>query len=220
MKEKIILSWSSGKDSSLALYELMKQGSYDITLLTTITGNYERISMHGVREALLEKQAESLGCYLEKVYITPESTNEDYQKKMEEVMNKYKDLGVTKVAFGDIFLEDIRRYREENLKKAEMEAIFPLWGRETKEIANTFISLGFKSIITCVDTKVLSGDFVGRIYDKDFIAELPENVDPCGENGEFHTFVFDGPIFRERINFSIGEKVLRDERFQFCDLVL
>jgi len=220
MKEKIILSWSSGKDSSLALYELMKQGSYDITLLTTVTGKYDRISMHGVREALLEKQAESLGCFLEKVYITPECTNEDYQEKMKEVMNKYKELGVKKVAFGDIFLEDIRKYREENLKKAGMEAIFPLWGRKTKEIANTFIDLGFKAVITCVDTKVLSGDFVGRIFDKDFIDDLPENVDPCGENGEFHSFVFDGPIFREKINFSLGEKLLRDERFKFCDLVI
>ena len=219
MNEKIILSWSGGKDSALALYELMRQGNTDITLLTTITDKYERISMHGVREALLEKQAESLGCYLEKVYITPESTNEEYEKKMEETMNRYKKLGVTKVAFGDIFLEDIRKYREGNLKKAGMEAIFPLWGRDTKEIANIFINLGFKSIITCVDTKVLNGDFSGRLYDKNFLADLPENIDPCGENGEFHSFAFDGPIFKERINFSIGEKVLRDERFNFCDLI-
>ena len=219
MNEKIILSWSGGKDSALALYELMRQGNTDITLLTTITDKYERISMHGVRKVLLEKQAESLGCYLEKVYITPESANEKYEKKMEETMNRYKKLGVTKVAFGDIFLEDIRKYREENLKKAGMEAIFPLWGRDTKEIANIFINLGFKSIITCVDTKVLNGDFSGRLYDKNFLADLPENIDPCGENGEFHSFAFDGPIFKERINFSIGEKVLRDERFNFCDLI-
>ncbi len=219
MNEKIILSWSGGKDSALALYELMRQGNTDITLLTTITDKYERISMHGVRKVLLEKQAESLGCCLENVYITPESTNGEYEKKMEETMNRYKKLGVTKVAFGDIFLEDIRKYREENLKKAGMEAIFPLWGRDTKEIANIFINLGFKSIITCVDTKVLNGDFSGRLYDKNFLADLPENIDPCGENGEFHSFAFDGPIFKERINFSIGEKVLRDERFNFCDLI-
>lgn len=219
MNEKIILSWSGGKDSALALYELMRQDNTDITLLTTITDKYERISMHGIREALLEKQAESLGCCLEKVYITPESTNEEYEKKMEETMNRYKKLGVTKVAFGDIFLEDIRKYREENLKKVGMEAIFPLWGRDTKEIANTFINLGFKSIITCVDTKVLNGDFSGRLYDKNFLADLPKNINPCGENGEFHSFAFDGPIFKERINFSIGEKVLRDERFNFCDLI-
>lgn len=220
MKEKIILSWSGGKDSSLALYELIKQGSYDITLLSTITDKYERISMHGVRVALIEKQAKSLGCYLEKVYITPESSNEEYERKMEEVMNRYKKNGVTKVAFGDIFLEDVRKYREKNLEKVGMEAIFPLWGRDTGEIANTFINLGFKSIITCVDTKLLDGDFAGRFYDKDLLAEFPENIDPCGENGEFHSFVFDGPIFKDKISFSIGQKVLRDERFMFCDLVI
>jgi uncharacterized protein (TIGR00290 family) len=219
MMEKILLSWSSGKDSSLALYELMRQGIYDITLFTTITGNYDRISMHGVREALLEKQAASLGCCLEKVYLSPECTNEEYQKKMKDAMDNYRELGITKVVFGDIFLEDVRKYREQNLAKVGMEAVFPLWGRESGEIANTFINLGFKAILTCVDTKVLSGDLAGMYYDKDFIAKLPENIDPCGENGEFHTFVFDGPIFQKKIDFSIGEKTLRDERFQFCDLI-
>lgn len=219
MKEPIILSWSGGKDSSLAFYELLKQESYDITLLTTITDKYQRVSMHGVRETLLEKQAESLGCYLEKVYITPQCTNDEYEKKMEELMNRYKRLGVTKVAFGDIFLEDVRKYREQNLEKVGMEAIFPLWGRDTREIAQTFIDLGFKSIITCVDTKVLDGAFAGRIYDKQFLAVLPQTADPCGENGEFHSFTFDGPIFKDKITFSVGEKVLRDERFMFCDLV-
>lgn len=217
--EKIILSWSGGKDSSLALYELMKEEKYEVILLTTVTGDYERISMHGVREGLLEKQAKSLGCSLEKIYINPGSTNEEYEKSMEEVMNKYKNLGVTKVAFGDIFLGDIRRYREDNLKKVGMEAVFPLWGRKTKELADTFINLGFKTIITCVDTKVLDGSFAGRFYDKQFLADLPENIDPCGENGEFHSFAFDGPIFKEKISFSVGERVLRDNRFSFCDLV-
>lgn len=218
MKEKIILSWSGGKDSTLALYELMKQG-YDITLLSTITDKYKRISMHGVRESLIEEQAESLGCCLEKVYITPESTNEEYEKRMGEVWNKYKKIGVTKMAFGDIFLEDLRKYREKNLQKVKIKAIFPLWGRDTKEIAKAFINLKFKSIITCVDTKVLNGDFSGRFYDKDLLSDLPQNIDPCGENGEFHSFVFDGPIFRKKINFTVGEKALRNERFNFCDLV-
>jgi uncharacterized protein (TIGR00290 family) len=175
--------------------------------------------MHGVRESLLEKQASSLGCALEKVYITPQSTNEDYEKMMEEVMLRYKGLGVKKVAFGDLFLEDVRKYRERNLEKVGMEAIFPLWGRNTSQMAYNFISLGFKAIITCVDTKVLDGDFAGRFYDRDFLNDLPANIDPCGENGEFHSFVFDGPVFKERIDFSIGERVLRDERFSFCDLV-
>jgi uncharacterized protein (TIGR00290 family) len=220
MKEKILLSWSGGKDSSLTLYELINQGKYDINLLTTITEKYERISMHGVLEALLEKQAESLGCRLEKVFITPKCTNEEYGKKMEAIINKYKGLGFSKVAFGDIFLEDVRKYREKNLEKTSLKAIFPLWGRASGEIAQSFINLGFKAIITCVDTKVLDKSFAGRFYDKDLLADLPESVDPCGENGEFHSFVFDGPIFKDKIDFSVGEKVLRDERFCFCDLTL
>lgn len=219
MKEKILLSWSGGKDSTLALYELMKLDKYDITLLSTITDKYERISMHGVREALIEKQAESLGCYLEKVFISPGCTNEEYGKKMEDAMSKYKKLGVTKVAFGDLFLQDIREYREKNLQKAGMEAIFPVWGNNTGILANAFIELNFKAILTCVDTKALDGAFAGRLYDKRLLADLPENIDPCGENGEFHSFVFDGPIFKEKINFTVGEKTLRDERFEFCDLI-
>ena len=219
MKEKILLSWSGGKDSTLALYKLMKLDKYDITLLSTITDKYERISMHGVREALIEKQAESLGCYLEKVCISSECTNEEYGKKMEDAMSKYKKLGVTKVAFGDLFLQDIREYREKNLQKAGMEAIFPVWGNNTVMLANTFIELNFKAILTCVDTKALDGAFAGRLYDKKLLADLPENIDPCGENGEFHSFVFDGPIFKEKINFTVGEKTLRDERFEFCDLI-
>lgn len=219
MKEKILLSWSGGKDSTLALYELMKQDKYDITLLSTITDKYERISMHGVRETLIDRQAESLGCYLEKVYISPECTNEEYGRKMEEAMSKYKKLGVTKIAFGDLFLQDIREYREKNLQKAGMGAIFPIWGNNTGALANTFIELNFKAILTCVDTKALDGAFAGRLYDKKLLADLPENIDPCGENGEFHSFVFDGPIFKKKINFTVGEKTLRNERFEFCDLI-
>ncbi|HEX2946115.1 MAG TPA: diphthine--ammonia ligase [Clostridia bacterium] len=219
MTEKILLGWSGGKDSSMALYELKRLGKYDITLLTTVTEQYNRISMHGVRTALLERQAESLGCGLEKVYISPECSNEEYENKMEAMMNRYKGIGVRKVAFGDLFLEDIREYRETNLKKSGMEAIFPLWGRDTGKLANTFIDLGFKAIITCVDTKVLNGDFAGRYYDRGLLTDLPANVDPCGENGEFHSFVFDGPIFNKKIDFTVGERTLRDERFSFCDLI-
>ncbi len=219
MTEKILLGWSGGKDSSMALYELKRLGKYEIVLLTTVTEQYDRISMHGVRAALLEKQAESLGCRLEKVYISPECSNEEYEKKMEDTMSKYKAMGVTKVAFGDLFLEDIREYREKNLKKSGMEAIFPIWGRDTGKLAFNFIDLGFKAILTCVDTKVLDGDFAGRCYDKELLADLPASVDPCGENGEFHSFVFDGPIFSKKIDFTIGVKSLRDERFSYCDLV-
>lgn len=219
MKEKILLSWSGGKDSSMALYDLSRQGKFDITLVTTVTDEYGRINMHGVREALLQKQAEALGCCLEKVYITPQSSNDKYESKMQELMNRHKELGVTRVAFGDIFLEDIRKYRENNLHKLEMQAIFPLWGRDTWEMAHAFIDQGFKAIITCVDTEALDREFAGRFFDKALLADLPANIDPCGENGEFHSFVFDGPIFSEAIAFSIGEKLLRDARFYFCDLV-
>lgn len=219
MREKIILSWSGGKDSTLALYELKKTGSYEITLLTTITDEYRRISIHGVREVLLEQQALALGCPLEKVYITPQSSNKEYEEKMGEVMSRYKGLGVNRVAFGDLFLEDIRKYRENNLAKLGMAGLFPLWGRDTRELAELFIELGFKTIITCVDTGLLSGDFAGRLFDRELLADLPESIDPCGENGEFHSFVFDGPIFKNPIAFSPGEKVLR-ERFSYCDLLV
>ncbi len=219
MTEKILLGWSGGKDSSMALYELKKTGKYEIVLLTTVTEQYDRISMHGVRTALLEKQAESLGCRLEKVYITPECSNEEYEKKMDDTMDRYKAMGVTKVAFGDLFLQDIREYREKNLQKSGMEAIFPVWGRDTGKLAVSFVDLGFKAILTCVDTKVLDGDFAGRYYDRGLLADLPASIDPCGENGEFHSFVFDGPIFSKKIDFTIGEKTLRDERFCCCDLV-
>lgn len=218
MKQIIILFWSGGKDSALAFYELLQQGNYEITLLTTISEKYGRISAHGVREALLEKQVESLGCDLEKVYLNPNCTNEEYELKMAEAINRYKKLGVTKMAFGDLFLEEVRNYREQSLEKLRMEALFPLWGRATGEVAAAFIKLGFKAIITCVDTQVLPGEFTGRFFDPQFLTDLPGQIDPCGENGEFHSFVFDGPIFKERISFSVGEKVLRDGRFNFCDL--
>ncbi len=218
MTEQILLSWSGGKDSALALYQLLQQNKYDITLFSTITDKYRRISMHGVREILIDKQADSLGCNLEKAYISAACTNEEYQEKMAEVTNKYKNQGVTAIAFGDIFLEDVRKYREKNLLSAGIKAIFPLWGKSSRELASSFIDLNFKSIITCVDTQVLSGSFSGRYYDKDLLADFPPNIDPCGENGEFHSFVFDGPIFKNKINFSIGGKYLGNDRFLFCDL--
>ena len=174
--------------------------------------------MHGVRETLIDQQADSLGCHLEKAYIPPQCTNEEYQEKMAEVTNRYKEQGFTGIAFGDIFLEDVRKYREKNLLKAGIKAIFPLWGKDSRNLASSFIDLNFKSIITCVDTQVLSGSFSGRYYDKDLLADLPPNIDPCGENGEFHSFVFDGPIFKEKINFSVGGNHLGNDRFYFCDL--
>ena len=219
MKEKVILSWSGGKDSALALYELEKTESYEITaLLTTVTQGYDRISMHGVQRILLERQAECLGFPLEKVFISKDSSNKDYESKMREVLEKYVHDGVSCVVFGDIFLENIRKYREENLSKIGMKGIFPIWKRDSGELAHTFIDLGFAAVITCVDSDVLDKTFIGKAFDESFLSKLPSTVDPCGENGEFHSFVYDGPIFREPILHTKGEVVLRENRFYYCDL--
>ncbi len=218
--EKVLFAWSGGKDSAMALYELKKNRDYEISaLLTTITEDYDRISMHGVRKILLEQQAESLGLPLEKIYITKRSSNEEYEAKMRDALTRYQGMGVSSVAFGDIFLEDLKKYREDNLLKISMKGIFPIWKRNSTELAHTFIDLGFKAVITCIDSKVLDKTFAGRTFDKQFLSELPPNVDPCGENGEFHSFVYDGPIFSKRILCEKGEVVLRDNRYYFCDLI-
>jgi uncharacterized protein (TIGR00290 family) len=220
MSLRVILSWSGGKDSALALYEIQKTRSYEIlALLTTVTEDYDRISMHGVRRVLLERQAASLGYPLEKVPISRDASNGEYESRMREVLAKYLNLGVTSVVFGDIFLEDVRKYREGNLSKIGMRGIFPLWKRDTYELARTFINLGFKAVITCVDSIVLDKKFVGRVFDERLLSELPSTVDPCGENGEFHSFVYSGPIFQYPIPHTIGEIVLRDNRFYYCDLM-
>lgn len=218
--QKILFAWSGGKDSTMALYELQKSGNCEISaLLTTVTKDYNRISMHGVRESLLEQQAESLGLPLDKIYITKRSLNEEYEAKMKDKLLYYQDMGISCVAFGDIFLEDLKKYRENNLLKINMKGIFPVWKRNSVELANAFIDLGFKAVVTCVDSKVLNKTFVGRDFDKQFLSELPFNIDPCGENGEFHSFVYDGPTFSKPILFKKGEIVLRDKRYYFCDLI-
>jgi len=219
MIEKVLFAWSGGKDSAMALYELLNTRNYEISaLLTTVTEDYNRISMHGVQSILLEQQAQSLGFPLEKVYISKNSSNEEYETKMKEKLTYYQGLGVSSVAFGDIFLEDLRKYREQNLDKIGMKGIFPIWKRDTAELARTFIDLGFKAIITCIDSKVLDKAFVGEVFNKQFLSKLPPNVDPCGENGEFHSFVYYGPIFLKEIPYEKGEVVLKNERFYYCDL--
>ncbi|MEK7880668.1 MAG: diphthine--ammonia ligase [Deltaproteobacteria bacterium] len=218
--EKIIFAWSGGKDSSMALYEISRQSDVRVVaLLTTVTRDYKRISMHGVRETLLERQAQSIGIPLEKVFISKNSSNEEYEAEMRSLLLKYKASGVNAVAFGDIFLEDLKKYREDNLAKIAMNGIFPIWKRDSKELAKGFIKSGFKAIITCVDTDKLDARFAGRIFDEGFLSELPPAIDPCGENGEFHSFAFDGPIFKTPVEFKIGETVLRDSRFNYCDLL-
>ncbi len=217
--EKALFCWSGGKDSATSLYEIWKTKKYEVvSLLTTITEGYDRISMHGVRRVLVEQQAKSLGLPIEEVFISKASSNEEYESKMREVLTRFKKDGVSLAIFGDVFLKGVRKYREDNLLKLGMKGIFPIWGRNTARLTRTFIDLGFRAITTCVDSKVLDKRFLGRVIDKDFLDDLPSNVDPAGEDGEFHSFVFDGPIFGERIAYTLGEQVLRDS-FYFCDLL-
>jgi uncharacterized protein (TIGR00290 family) len=213
----VLMSWSGGKDSSMALEEIRREREV-AALVTTITRDYDRISMHGVRAALLERQAESLSLPLHKVFISKGATNDEYEARTIEAFESYKAQGIGAVAFGDLFLEDIRAYREKLLGKLGMKGLYPIWGRNTDALIRDFLARGFKTAVVCVDPAKLPGSFCGRVIDEAFLAELPGNVDPCGENGEFHTFVFDGPGFREPIRFAFGERVLRDG-FWFADLV-
>ena len=218
--EQVLVSWSGGKDSAMALYEILQNKQYDvIALLTTVTRDFDRISMHGVRRALLKKQTESLGLTLEEVFIPSNASNEVYERSMAEHLAKYRELGVTSVVFGDIFLEDLRKYREEQLGLMNLKCKFPIWKRDSRELTRSFIASGFRGITTCVDTTALSQEFAGREINETFLSELPPGVDPCGENGEYHSFVYDGPLFKEPVSFTAGQKTLRENRFCYCDLI-
>lgn len=218
--EKALFSWSTGKDSAMALYELQKRNDIEIVaLITTVTDDYDRVSMHGVRKVLLRQQADAIGLPLREIGITKNVSNDEYENKMQQLLVAAQAEGVTSVVFGDIFLEDLRKYREAKLAQLDMQAIFPLWKRDTHALAGEMIRLGFKAIVTCVDTQVLGQEFSGREVDQYFLEDLPDKIDPCGENGEFHTFAYAGPIFRHPIGLVIGEKVLRDNRFYYCDLL-
>jgi uncharacterized protein (TIGR00290 family) len=217
--EPILFCWSGGKDSAMALHTLLQQGDVQIAaLLTTVTEGYDRISMHGVRRELLHQQAQSIGLPLHEVLIPPQCVNPTYEARMEEALRIYLDQGVSKVAFGDIFLEDLRAYREKNLSRLDMTAIFPIWKRDTRELIRFFHANKFRAVAVCIDSKILAPSFAGRELDESFFRDLPREADPCGENGEFHTFVFDGPIFKSPIQVRTGEVVNRDG-FVFCDLL-
>ena len=195
-KQKIILSWSGGKDSALALHRLLNSNEYEVVgLLTTVTEEYNRISIHGVRNELLERQAELIGLPIIKVMIPKSCNNFDYETRMADCLKKLISKGVTAVAFGDIFLEDLKKYREENLNEVNLKAIFPLWFDDTKLLVNEFIDNNFSAIISCVDTKKLPESFAGQYITQNFLDGLPADVDPCGENGEFHSFVTKAPFF-------------------------
>ena len=220
MKKKAIFSWSGGKDSALALYEIQKNQGYEIiSLLTTFTKDYDRVSLHGTRRILLERQAESIGLPLHKIFIPKKASSEEYEQKMKKSLVKFQESGVSEVIFGDIFLEDLRKFREEKLSQVGMRAAFPIWKKDTRKLAHQFVELGFKAIVTCVDTKILANKFAGRTIDEQLLAELPPAVDSCGENGEFHSFVSEGPIFRETIPYKLGKAVLRENRFFYFDLI-
>ena len=215
----VLMSWSGGKDSFLALYEIQKSSKYRVAaLLTTITREYDRISMHGVRRVLLERQAASLGLPLHQVLISKGASNEEYEMEMARAFSEYQQNGIDSVVFGDLFLEDIRAYRDQFLTKYRMKGLYPIWRRNTTDLIKEFIELGFKAVLSCVDSKSLDKSFAGKTIDQDFLYSLPANIDPCGENGEFHTFVYDCPSFAQPVKFAIGETVSRDG-FWFCDLV-
>lgn len=218
--EKVLISWSGGKDCTLALQIILSGQEYQVAgLLTTITGNNERIDMHDVRFTLIERQAESLGFPLERVSISSHTSNADYEPSLVQTLIKHRDLGVTSVVFGDIFREDLKKYRELNLARLRMKAIFPLWKRDDFEIMESFITLGFKAMVVSVNTNALQRQFVSRPINWRFMFDFPKTANVCGEYGEYHTFVYDGPIFKNCIPYKVGETLIRDHHFYYCDLI-
>jgi uncharacterized protein (TIGR00290 family) len=235
------MNWSGGKDSALALYKIGLQNRYDVRyLLTSVNAVHNRVSMHGVRRELLQAQAEATGIPLTTIELPEQPTMHAYESALMEKLKILHHRGIRHSLFGDIFLEDLRTYREEKLRQAGMEAIFPLWKSDTRVLMKEFLSLGFKTIVVCVNGNYLDQSFCGRIIDEDFCKDLPPDVDICGENGEFHTFVFDGPLFKGPIPFVKGEVVYREYKaprdnsdqcrqpatpeeknygFYFCDLI-
>lgn len=209
MAEPIVMSWSGGKDSALALHRLIQSAEYEVKyLLTTLNANYRRISMHGIREELLDTQAASIGIPLVKIWVS-EGSEEEYERQMKAALLKFHEEGIRKVAFGDIFLEDLRAYRDANLAKVKMQGIYPLWKEPTYRLINEFLDLNFRTITCCISTQLLTKSKAGQIIDKQFVKSLPNQVDVCGENGEFHTFVFDGPIFSKPLQIEAGKKVFK-----------
>ena len=221
-REPLVLSWSGGKDSALALARLRADPAVEIVgLMTTVTAGYDRVSIHGVRRDLLHAQADALGLPLVEVALEPRSSNEAYERATADALAELRARmpGVRRLAFGDIFLEDVRRYRETLVGGLEFGAVFPLWGEASATLAEEVIACGIAARLVCVDTQALPAAFAGRAYDAALLRDLPAGTDPCGERGEFHTFVSDGPGFAAPVRYEVGEVVLRDERFAYCDLL-
>ncbi len=224
---KTYFNWSSGKDSALALYYLLQDSTYSVEyLLTSVNASYNRVSMHGLRRALWQAQVEAIGIPYGTIELPEQPTNAEYEAEMHKKILELKSNGFECAAFGDIFLQDLRQYREQKLEPLGIKAIFPLWKKDTKLLLKELIELGFKAVIICANAEIFEKSFVGRIIDEQFLNSLHEGIDPCGENGEFHTFCFDAPYFKHPIEFSVGETVLREysyqgtkNRFWFCDLI-
>lgn len=220
MTTPLLLSWSGGKDASMALAALQADSRYEVVaLLTTINSTYRRIVMHGVREEILDLQATAIGLPLEKVWLSELPDNEEYESRMADALARFHADGVRHVGFGDIFLEDLREYRDANLARGGMTGVYPLWKRNTRELAEGFIAAGFEARLCCIDGDRLDAGFAGRTFDRDLLDALPADVDPCGENGEFHSCVTAGPIFTSPLAVTTGERVTRLERFHYCDLL-
>jgi uncharacterized protein (TIGR00290 family) len=219
MSKKTLLSWSSGKDSAWTLYQLQQDEAIELVgLVTTINETHQRVAMHAVRVALLKQQAQAADLPLHIIPIPHPCSNELYNQAMNDFFASIQGQGITHIAFGDLYLEDIRQYRVDNLKRTGLEPLFPLWLRPTDQLAQAMLAGGLKTRITCIDPKQLSASFCGREFNQQFLNDLPEGVDPCGENGEFHSFAYAGPMFKHAISITSGEVVERDD-FVFADLL-
>jgi uncharacterized protein (TIGR00290 family) len=217
----VLVSWSSGKDSTLALERLLADPRVRVTgLVTTVSPQFDRVSIHGVRRVIVRRQAELLTLPLTEVELPPSPSNATYEAAFAAALAGLRNAqpGLETIAFGDLFLEEVREYRERLLARLGWTGLYPLWGEPTAALAEYFIDRGYRAVLTCVDTTQLDASFAGREFDRELLRELPAGVDPCGERGEFHTCVYSGPLFREAIPLSRGERVLRDGRFQYCDL--
>ncbi|MFD2541790.1 diphthine--ammonia ligase [Lacinutrix gracilariae] len=230
MNNKTYFNWSTGKDATLALYYLLQDKHFSVEkLVTTVNTHYQRVTMHGLPISLLKKQTEAIGISLQTIELPEQPSMTDYESIMYNALQTLKADHFTHSAFGDIFLEDLKKYREDNLGKLGISAVFPLWKKNTKALITEFLDLGFKAVIVCASAKYFCEDFVGKTITQELIENLPKEVDPCGENGEFHTFCYDGPIFKSPIPFTLGDKVYREYNtpntkneksgFWFCDLI-
>ena len=222
MSTPVLMAWSGGKDSTLALERLLSDANYRVAgIVTTVTAGYDRIAIHGVRRSILRRQVAGLGLPLIEAEIPPQASNEIYEMAFAQALERARadEPALDTIAFGDLYLADVRAYREALLQRLGWKGLYPLWGQNTSGLARYFVERGYRAILTCVDTQQLDAGFCGRDFDATLLADLPANCDPCGENGEFHTCVYSGPLWREPLALARGERVLREGRFQYVDLV-